>query len=99
MPGLKVRDARPEDVSWWFGWNGWLEAIAVKEGHRGRGVGTRLMRELIERAREEGYTKICFAVKQGEAPASFHEKFGARHFGELPDEEAGMLTLYYIPVR
>ena len=27
---------------WWFGRNSWLEVIAVKEEHRGKGIGTRL---------------------------------------------------------
>ena len=81
---------------WWFGWNGWLEAIAIRKEYRGRGIGTRLTEALIERAREMGYKKICLAVKQQEV-ARFYEKFGARHFGELP-EGSGALSLYYVPV-
>ncbi len=81
---------------WWFSWNDWLEAIAVKREYRGRGIGTELIRTLIERARKIGYTKICFAVKQGETVAGFYGKFGARRFGELPDEQHGKPILYYI---
>ncbi len=81
---------------WRFGWNGWLEAIAIRKEYRGRGIGTRLTEALIERAREMGYKKICLAVKQQEV-AKFYEKFGARRFGELP-EDSGALSLYYVPV-
>lgn len=83
---------------WWFGWYGWLEAIAVKKDHRGKGIGTQLIKTLIQRAREEGYTKICFAVNE-EDPINFYKKFDAKPFGELPDEETGTLTLYYILVK
>lgn len=57
-----------------------------------------LMRTLIERAGKIGYTKIRFAVKQGEAVAGFYGKFGARRFGELPDEQYGLI-LYYMTYR
>ena len=83
---------------WWFGWYGWLEAVAVKKDYRGRGIGTRLIETLIQRVREEGYTKICFAVKE-EDPIGFYKKFDAKPFGELPGEESRRLTLYYISVK
>jgi len=83
---------------WWFGWNGWLEAIAVKKEYRGMGIGTLLMRALIERARRIGYTRICFAVRQNEEVIKFYRKFNAQRFGELPDEDVGKLILYFIHI-
>ncbi|RLE71947.1 MAG: hypothetical protein DRJ37_03940 [Thermoprotei archaeon] len=44
---------------WWFGWNDWLEAIAVKREYRGRGIGAELIRTLIEKAGKIGYTKYA----------------------------------------
>jgi len=82
---------------WWFGWNGWLETIAVKKEYRGKGVGTQLIKALIEKAREEGYSKICFAVED-ENLIKFYKKFNAKYFGKLP-EDSTTLTLYYIPTR
>jgi len=83
---------------WWFGWNGWLEAIAVKREYRGMGIGTLLMRALIERARRIGYMRICFAVKQDEKAIKFYKKFNAQRFGELSDEDIGKLILYFIHI-
>ncbi len=83
---------------WWFGWYGWLEVIAVRKDHKGKGIGTRLIETLIQRTRKEGYTKICFAVKK-EDLVNFYKKFDAKPFGELPCEESGRLILYYISVK
>ncbi|RLG14005.1 MAG: hypothetical protein DRN71_03830 [Candidatus Nanohalarchaeota archaeon] len=83
---------------WWFGWYGWLEAIAVKEGYRGRGIGKQLLKTLIDKARRQGYTKICLAVDNKD-PVSFYKKFGAKKFGELPDDKGDLLELYYIPLK
>jgi len=56
------------------------------------------METLVRRARETGYMRICFAVKQKEALARFYRKFNAKPFGEMPDEELGKIILYYIPL-
>ncbi|RLE85243.1 MAG: hypothetical protein DRJ41_01590 [Thermoprotei archaeon] len=85
-------------LRWWFGWNGWLEVIAIKKEYRSKGVGTQLMETLMRKAREMGYKRICFAVRLRETLIRFYERFNARRFGELPDEELGRLALYYIPV-
>ncbi len=84
---------------WWFGWNGWLEAIAVRSEYRGRGIGTQLMKTLIDRVRKLGYERVCFAIEQGSSVIDFYRKFNAVYFGELPDNEVGRLLLYYIPIQ
>ena len=83
---------------WWFGWNGWLETIVVHEKHRRKGIGTRLIRALVEKAKNEGYQTICFGANDGEADR-FWEKFNVQRFGELYDRNlAGKLQLYYLGV-
>jgi len=84
-------------LRWWFGWNGWLEEIAVREEFRGRGVGRALMEYLIKHAEEIGYRRICLAT-QSEKAERFYSKFNAVLIGEIPDEEVGKLKLYYITI-
>jgi GNAT superfamily N-acetyltransferase len=43
-------------------------AIAVDDGWQGRGVGRRLMRQLAERARDEGITRMLAYVGVGNGP-------------------------------
>ncbi|MCD6095931.1 MAG: GNAT family N-acetyltransferase [Thermoprotei archaeon] len=49
------------------GWNGWLEAIAVKKEYRGMGIGTLLMRVLIKRVHRISYMRICPAQTERES--------------------------------
>jgi len=70
--------------------------MAVKKEYRGKGIGTSLMRTLIEKAWKMGYMRICFAVRQDEKAIKFYRKFSAQRFGELPDESVGKLILYFI---
>jgi len=82
---------------WWFGWNGWLEALAVKKDFRGRGIGTQLLNALIERVKSYGYRRVCMALER-EDLVRFYNRFKAYKVGELPDEELGKLPIYCIDV-
>ncbi len=86
-------------LRWWFGWNGWLEAIAVKKELRGRGLGKSLMEFILRQAKHLGYRRVCFAIRRNDPVSKFYSKFGARFMGRIPDEELGELDLYYIEVR
>ena len=52
---------------------------------RGRGAGTRLMRELAARIEERGHKSLCLGVVKGNAGAGrLYERLGAMVVGEEP---------------
>ena len=59
------------------GHRGWVNRIAVLQSHRGRGVGSALMREAETRLRMMGCTKINLQVRTSNAAAAeFYERLG-----------------------
>jgi GNAT superfamily N-acetyltransferase len=60
----------------------WLTALVVAESARGRGVGTRLVNEAEEWAREQGARKIALtsALHRDEAH-DFYKRLGYEHTG------------------
>lgn len=64
------------------------DSVYVQEGLHGRGIGSALMRDMVERAKGLGHHTIIAAV-DSEQPASMalHKKFGFLHAGLL--REAG----------
>lgn len=61
-----------------------IEAVQTREDMRGRGIGERMMRHAIERAREAGATKVQLASNATRAAAHrFYERLGfvRSHFG------------------
>ncbi|MEA2824052.1 MAG: hypothetical protein QOF03_534 [Alphaproteobacteria bacterium] len=59
------------------GHRGWVNRIAVLQSHRGRGVGSALMREAETRLRAMGCTKINLQVRTSNAMAAeFYERLG-----------------------
>ncbi len=84
---------------WWFGWNGWIESMALDESHRRRGIGTWLMQALTEKARQDGYQTICFAVDPRDNVEGFYRRLSARKFGELYDNDLRIaLHLYSLTI-
>lgn len=66
-------------------------AIAVREGHRGQGIGARLLQQLADAARLEGFARLSLSV-EGENPARrLYERAGYRELG--PDPGGGVLML------
>ncbi len=51
-------------------------AIAVDEGYRGRGIGTKLMTEMLERMKEEGYPAVSLSVQKANKAAEFYRSLG-----------------------
>ena len=61
-------------------------AVAVVPNARGLGVGSALMRALLERAREEGYGALSLAVdRRNEGAIGLYRQFGFGQVAEAPD--------------
>ncbi len=65
-------------------------AIAVREGHRGKGIGTRLMRELLALLKEEGFRQVSLSVQKANPAKRLYERLGFTTVSEN-DEEAIMV--------
>ena len=57
-------------------------SLYVAHGHRGRGIGTTLLAELLERARQQGYHNIIGGIDAENATSiALHERFGFERCG------------------
>lgn len=61
---------------------GLLEDVFVAEGHRGGGVGTKLVQAVIEESKKIGCYKLIATVRNSkEVVCSWYEKFGFKNHG------------------
>ena len=68
----------------------WVEWVFVKNGHRGRGIGTALYKDLFAIAKRHGVKKVLGDIfRVNKRSAKFHQKLGF-----MP-----MLTIYYRPLK
>lgn len=59
-------------------------SIYIDARHRGRGIGKRLLGELIERARKQNYHVLVGGIDlQNQASIALHERFGFTHAGTI----------------
>jgi GNAT superfamily N-acetyltransferase len=65
-------------------------AIAVADGHRGRGVGTLLLEAMHERARRDGLARLALSVDQDNPAKRLYERVGYVDF-EPGDGKGRML--------
>jgi ribosomal-protein-alanine N-acetyltransferase len=80
---------------------GYISNVAVAPMYRGQGIGSGLIRELIERARKRGASFLTLEVRQSNIPARrLYEKFGfcdvgcRRNYYDKPIEDAINMTLF-----
>jgi L-amino acid N-acyltransferase len=74
--------------------------VHVGSGYRGRGVGTALVRKLVERARAAGKHVVVGGVDaENEGSLRFHERMGferVAHFKEVGFKFGGFLDLVFV---
>ena len=61
-------------------------AISLYKEYRGRGIGTRLMRRMLELLKEQGYKKASLAVQKANYAVRMYEAVGFRTVDENAEE-------------
>jgi GNAT superfamily N-acetyltransferase len=68
-------------------------AVAVVDGHRGKGIGTALMDAIHARAREQGVGRISLSVDRDNPARHLYERLGYVAVGATEDDERMVLDL------
>ena len=61
-------------------------AISLYKEYRGKGIGTELMRQMLEQLRKDGYGKASLAVQKANYAVKMYEKAGFRTVDENSEE-------------
>ena len=61
-------------------------AISLYKEYRSRGIGTRMMREMLKLLREQGYKKASLAVQKANYAVRMYETVGFRIVNENDEE-------------
>ena len=61
-------------------------AISLYKEYRGKGIGTDLMRRMLEQLKEQGYKKASLAVQRANYAVRMYEKVGFRTVDENDEE-------------
>ena len=69
-------------------------AIAVVDGHRGRGVGTALLAAVHARARADGIDRISLSVDHDNPARRLYERLGYVALAEREDDDRMVLELH-----
>jgi ribosomal protein S18 acetylase RimI-like enzyme len=70
-------------------------AVAVRDGHRGRGLGGRLLTELARVARAAGFAHLSLSVDQGNPAIRLYERLGYREVSR--DEDGVRMVTDLVP--
>lgn len=61
---------------------GFLEDVFVEEGHRGQGLGTKIVKAVIAEAKRRGcYKLVCTSQSDRTQVHRFYEKLGMKKYG------------------
>lgn len=61
-------------------------AISLYKEYRGKGIGTQLMRQMLEQLRKDGYGKASLAVQKANYAVKMYEKVGFRTVDQNSEE-------------
>ena len=61
-------------------------AISLYKDYRGKGIGTKLMIEILEKLKEKGYKKVSLAVQKANYAVKMYEKVGFKTIDENSEE-------------
>ena len=61
-------------------------AISLYKDYRGRGIGTAMMRKMLELLREQGCSRASLAVQKANYAVRMYESVGFRTVGENTEE-------------
>ena len=61
-------------------------AISLVEEYRGRGIGTRLMKEMLKLLKENGYSAVSLSVQKANYACRMYEALGFRDIAENEEE-------------
>jgi GNAT superfamily N-acetyltransferase len=68
-------------------------AVAVSDGHRGRGLGARLLENLAEQARAAGFEQLSLSVDAANPARRLYERLGYREVAADDDGVRMVVTL------
>jgi GNAT superfamily N-acetyltransferase len=68
-------------------------AIAVLDGHRGKGIGRALLLAIAERARDEGVARLALSVSDANPAKRLYEATGYRYHSSVGDGSTMTLEL------
>lgn len=67
-------------------------AISLYRPYRGQGIGTALMRQMLERLREKGYPRASLGVNKENYALRMYEKLGFQIVGDGADETEWLMV-------
>lgn len=72
-------------------------AISVDKGYRGKGIGTALMKEMLEILKRRGYAQASLSVQKANFAADMYRKLGFQVVGENEEEYLMLKKLIDVP--